>query len=425
MNEKNFVHTSRVLIVEGKYDAARLSHLTDAMILLTDGFAIYKDKKRQQLFKALGRKNGLILLTDSDAAGFRIRTYITNLVGEQNVVQAYVPAIHGKEKRKPQPGKEGLLGVEGVDDALVVKALRDALGPEADAAAPRPAGRQITYTDLYEWGLSGTAGSAERKTKLLCALGLPPRLSKKELVEALNRLYTFEQVDALQAEVLQAEPTIRAAIFDLDGTLLDSMDVWSRIDVEFLARRGLALPPDYTEAVASRSFVESAKYTIARFGFPDSVEEIMAEWTEMAREEYAERIGLLPGAKETLLRLKQQGLRLGVATASQEAMFRPCLARNGILDWFDAICSVDEVGKGKNSPDVFLRTAEKLGVAPEECVVFDDVLPAVRSAKQAGMKVCAVYEKHSAQSRAEMEQAADWYLEKITDAPEFGPAAKH
>ena len=111
------------------------------MILLTDGFAIYKDKKRQQLFKALAKKNGLILLTDSDAAGFRIRNYITNLVGAQNVVQAYVPAIHGKEKRKPQPGKEGLLGVEGVDDAIVVKILREALGAEADAAAPRPEGR--------------------------------------------------------------------------------------------------------------------------------------------------------------------------------------------------------------------------------------------------------------------------------------------
>ena len=110
MKENEMIHTGRVLIVEGKYDAARLSHLTDAMILLTDGFGIYSDKKRQQLFKALAQKNGLILLTDSDAAGFRIRTYITNLVGEKNVVQAYVPAIHGKEKRKEQPGKEGLLG---------------------------------------------------------------------------------------------------------------------------------------------------------------------------------------------------------------------------------------------------------------------------------------------------------------------------
>ena len=200
MNE-HFLHTDRVLIVEGKYDAARLSHLTDAMILLTDGFAIYKDKKRQQLFKALAKKNGLILLTDSDAAGFRIRTYITNLVGEKNVVQAYVPAIHGKEKRKPQPGKEGLLGVEGVDDAILLQILKDALGEEVSGEPVRPEGRQITYTDLYDWGLSGTSGSAERKAALLNRLGLPPRLSKKELVEALNRLYSFEQLDEMLREI--------------------------------------------------------------------------------------------------------------------------------------------------------------------------------------------------------------------------------
>ena len=200
MNE-HFLHTDRVLIVEGKYDAARLSHLTDAMILLTDGFAIYKDRKRQQLFKALAKTNGLILLTDSDAAGFRIRTYITNLVGEKNVVPAYVPAIHGKEKRKPQPGKEGLLGVEGVDDAIILQILKDALGEEVSGEPVRPEGRQITYTDLYDWGLSGTAGSAERKAALLNRLGLPPRLSKKELVEALNRLYSFEQLDEMLREI--------------------------------------------------------------------------------------------------------------------------------------------------------------------------------------------------------------------------------
>lgn len=199
------LHTQRVLIVEGKYDAARLSHLTDAMILLTDGFAIYKDKQRQQLFKALAKKNGLILLTDSDAAGFRIRNYITNLVGAENVVQAYVPAIPGKERRKAQPGKEGLLGVEGVEDDILLQCLRDALGPEAGEAPPRPAGRQITYTDLYDWGLSGTAGSTERKRRLLTALGLPPRLSKKELVEALNRLYTYQQLDELQERLLAEE----------------------------------------------------------------------------------------------------------------------------------------------------------------------------------------------------------------------------
>ena len=199
------IHTGRVLVVEGRYDAARLARLTDAMILLTDGFAIFSDKKRQRLLKELAVKNGLLLLTDSDKAGFQIRTYITNLVGAERVVQAYVPALPGKERRKAAPGKEGLLGVEGVPDELVRKSLLDALGPEAAAAPPAPKpGRAITYGDQYDWGLSGTAGAAERKHRLLAALGLPPRLSKKEMLEVFNRLYTFEQLD----ELLQTTDTV-------------------------------------------------------------------------------------------------------------------------------------------------------------------------------------------------------------------------
>ena len=198
------IHTGRVLVVEGKYDAARLARLTDAMILLTDGFAIFSDKKRQRLLKVLAVKNGLLLLTDSDKAGFQIRTYITNLVGAEHVAHAYVPALPGKERRKALPGKEGLLGVEGVPDELVRQSLLDALGPEAGQTAPPAAGRPITYSDLYDWGLSGTAGAAERKYRLLAALGLPPRLSKKEMLEVFNRLYTFEQLDELLKTAEQA-----------------------------------------------------------------------------------------------------------------------------------------------------------------------------------------------------------------------------
>ena len=198
------IHTGRVLVVEGKYDAARLARLTDAMILLTDGFAIFSDKKRQRLLKELAVKNGLLLLTDSDKAGFQIRTYITNLVGAEHVAQAYVPALPGKERRKALPGKEGLLGVEGVPDELVRQSLLDALGPEAGQTAPPAAGRPITYSDLYDWGLSGTAGAAESKYRLLAALGLPPRLSKKEMLEVFNRLYTFEQLDELLKTAEQA-----------------------------------------------------------------------------------------------------------------------------------------------------------------------------------------------------------------------------
>ena len=194
------LHTGRVLVVEGKYDAARLAGITDAMILPTGGFAIFSDKKRQRLLKELAVKNGLILLTDSDRAGFQIRTYVTNLVGAQHVVQAYVPAMPGKERRKAAPGKEGLLGVEGVPDEVILRALREALGPELDpGAGAAPRGRAVTYGDLYDWGLSGTAGAAQRKYRLLADLGLPPRLSKKEMLEVFNRLYSFEELDAMIA----------------------------------------------------------------------------------------------------------------------------------------------------------------------------------------------------------------------------------
>ena len=191
------------IVVEGIYDKIKLSRFIDAVIIVTNGFCVFSDDRILESIKKMADETGIVILTDSDSAGFKIRNYIKQSLPKEKVKHAYVPDVHGKEKRKAQPGKEGLLGVEGVDDALVRQALLDALGAEAGAAPVRPAGRQITYTDLYEWGLSGKPGSAERKARLLNALGLPPRLSKKELVEAFNRLYTFEQLDELQLKILQ------------------------------------------------------------------------------------------------------------------------------------------------------------------------------------------------------------------------------
>lgn len=184
---------TRALLVEGKYDAARLHNLVDGTVLTTDGFRVFKDAALQNLLKKIATAQGLVILTDSDAAGFKIRHFVTGLVGAQNVLQAYVPAVPGKESRKAQPGKEGLLGVEGVDDALILQGLQTALAGAADTTA---ADRSITYTDLYEWGISGTANSADNRRKLLHRLGLPPRLSKKELLDVLNILYTYESLDA-------------------------------------------------------------------------------------------------------------------------------------------------------------------------------------------------------------------------------------
>lgn len=188
----------QALLVEGKYDAARLGNLVDGTILTTDGFRVFKDGALQKLLKRMAAAQGLIILTDSDAAGFKIRHFVTGLVGAENVLQAYVPAIPGKESRKAEPGKEGLLGVEGVPDELILQGLQTALESSATDRKETAQTRPITYTDLYDWGVSGTANSAETRRRLLCRLGLPPRLSKKELLQVLNTLYTY---DSLNAEI--------------------------------------------------------------------------------------------------------------------------------------------------------------------------------------------------------------------------------
>ena len=184
-----------ILLVEGKYDAARLHNLVEGTVLTTDGFRVMKDRALQTMLKRLGRAQGLIILTDSDAAGFKIRHFVTGLAGAEYVLQAYVPAIPGKESRKEVPGKEGLLGVEGVPDEIILQSLQDALKSRPSSVAVTDTAPQaITYTDLYEWGISGTANSAERRRILLRQLGLPPRLSKKELLQVLSTLYTRESL---------------------------------------------------------------------------------------------------------------------------------------------------------------------------------------------------------------------------------------
>lgn len=184
---------SQAILVEGRYDAAKLTGLVDGLILTTGGFDIFKDKEKQKLLKALAQKHGLVILTDSDAAGFRIRNFVTGLVGQEHVFQAYVPSIHGKESRKDQPGREGLLGVEGVDTHWILETL----APLAGGEQPQKQGREITYADLFDWGVSGCVNSAEARRDFCAKLALPLRLSKKELVEVLNRLYSWEELNTL------------------------------------------------------------------------------------------------------------------------------------------------------------------------------------------------------------------------------------
>ena len=208
-----------------------------------------------------------------------------------------------------------------------------------------------------------------------------------------------------------------AAIFDLDGTLLNSMDVWEQIDISFLQKRGLPVPADYVTEICARSFEEAAQYTIDLFGLSETVTDIIDEWNDMAAYEYAHNVKLLPHTLDYLLRLKSHGIKLAVATGLPEELFLPCLENNSVLDLFDTLCSTDEVMRGKEFPDVFELAAKRLQTAPERCIVFDDVLPAVKSAKQAKMIVCGVYDKYSAHHRAEIEGIADYYILDFKTAP--------
>lgn len=205
--------------------------------------------------------------------------------------------------------------------------------------------------------------------------------------------------------------SFHAAIFDLDGTLIDSMGVWSEIDARFLGSRGFALTPDYTAAVGVMSFREGAEYTIRRYGLSETPEELVAEWTAMVEDEYAHRIGLKPFVRDYLASLAGRGVALAVATASPPELYEPVLKRNGVYGLFRAFATVGEVKHGKGSPDVYLLAAERLGARPGDCVVFEDILRGVRSAKAAGMTAVGVYDSCDDAEREQIRAEADLYIE--------------
>ncbi|MBM6699094.1 HAD family phosphatase [Bifidobacterium pullorum subsp. saeculare] len=212
--------------------------------------------------------------------------------------------------------------------------------------------------------------------------------------------------------------TGKGAIFDLDGTLLDSMGVWDQVDIDFLAKRGIAVPPDYMTKVASMQFRQIAEYTIARFGLKDTPEELMEEWDAMARVMYATCVEAKPGAADYLRRLRASGAKLAVATSLPPQLREPAMAHVGILEDFDAVVSVDDANDvGKDRPDVYLLAARRLGVAPADCTVFEDLLVGMRSAKSVGMRVWAMHDDSSAADWPAICELADGVLFDFADAP--------
>lgn len=185
------------IVVEGRYDKAALAGVVDTLILETAGFGVFKDGERLAFLRKLATKRGLIVLTDSDGAGFVIRNYLKGAIPREQVKHAYIPDVSGKERRKRAPGKEGKLGVEGMPPAVLRDALLRAGATVLDGEAPNREQGDLTPADLFALGLSGAPDAARRRSELLKRLDLPERMSAKALLAALNALYTPEELETL------------------------------------------------------------------------------------------------------------------------------------------------------------------------------------------------------------------------------------
>ena len=183
----------QAIVVEGKYDQNTLRQIVDAPIFTTNGFADMKDPALLRLLQQAAQTTGLVILTDSDGAGFLIRNTLKSALPETGVLHAYIPDLPGKEKRKAAPGKEGLLGVEGMTPEILLKDLRNAGAEFADGSTPPPAREPITKQDLFALGLSGGPESAKKRAALLKALNLPAHMSANALLQALNVLFSREE----------------------------------------------------------------------------------------------------------------------------------------------------------------------------------------------------------------------------------------
>lgn len=204
----------------------------------------------------------------------------------------------------------------------------------------------------------------------------------------------------------------KAFIFDFDGTLADSMWVWHEVDLEFARRRGLHFSKEDSEVIAALGFEGTAAWLLERFGLDEFVEDLIAEWYGIAEESYAHNVFLKPGAKELVRSLKDAGYPVAIASSLDRKLLEEALVNNGALDCFDAIVVCDEVtDKGKSTPAVYLETAARLGVDLRDCVVFEDVAMAARSAKAGGAFVVGVRDDHPQQARADLQEAADIFCE--------------
>ncbi len=202
---------------------------------------------------------------------------------------------------------------------------------------------------------------------------------------------------------------IKAVIFDLDGSMVDSMWMWRTIDIDYLGRFNIELPEDLQSCIEGMSFSETAAYFKKRFQIPDDIEKIKADWNQMAWDKYTYEVPLKEGVLDFLEYCKGKGVKMGIATSNSRKLVENIISVHRLERYFTCIMTGCDVEKGKPSPDIYLAVAKELSVEPEDCLVFEDIIPGIMAGKAAGMQVCAVYDEYSRHQDEDKRRLADYY----------------
>lgn len=208
---------------------------------------------------------------------------------------------------------------------------------------------------------------------------------------------------------------IKAIIFDMDGTLVDSMWIWKQIDIDFFKMFDFDFPGDMQKEIEGMSFYQTAVYFKERYNFPITVEEMIDIWNEMAHEKYANEVFLKPGAKKFLEYCKSHNIKLGIATSNSRFLFDAVREHLNLDEYFDCMLTGTEITNGKPAPDVFLTVASRLQINPEDCLVFEDIIPGIMAGHNANMKVVAIADLYSANDEEQKREMADYFINDYYD----------
>ncbi|MBQ8604491.1 MAG: HAD-IA family hydrolase [Oscillospiraceae bacterium] len=401
------IKVSQLVVVEGKYDAIKLDSIIDGLIIPVNGFSVFSDDEKKSLLKNLGRKNGIILITDSDTAGFKIRNYIQNICRGSTIINVYIPPVNGKESRKSAPSKEGLLGVEGIDKDTLLKCLTDA-GITGESAVRKS---DITYTDLFELGLSGTANATANREKLARRLNIPNKLSKKALLEVLNRMCDKKQIE----KILSEKPVL---FWDYHGTVTKPDNQWVDIAIELSDKYFPEMNISHSEIrknLSGRCLPwwtypdRDTRHLVENDGWWKSCED---EFVKMYMEsglkrEQAEVIAPLirpyvvdsanhrlhDDAVATLKELKARGYRSYILSNNFPELPQ-IITRQGLDEYFDGVVVSALVGFDKPRKEIF-DYARKMAGKPHHCIMIgDNPADDIKGAKLAGFQTILVNDRH-------------------------------